>query len=260
MIPLVPFTQSSCFAQIHCLVFNGTPGTWLRASSSSLHTRGHRAKMTAPAGAHYKTSVSISTAKKVSRTKKNKKCSRCNHALNMKIALRTVKGYSYCWWEPWISWSHRLPCFVHGLNVFLGFHPQRGNARASLIHILQRVLISECCRALVRWRGHCLHPLAHGWRGVQETMACISWLKALRRAHEPWDAVHGRGTGQRRGQPWVQGQRVGHWSHVGVHRRPVEGEHRRVVELHAARVHLLLPPPFGSAILEPHLCDVKCRV
>lgn len=64
MIPLVPFTQSSCFAQIHCLVFNGTPGTWLRASSSSLHTRGHRAKMTAPAGAHYKTSVSISTAKK----------------------------------------------------------------------------------------------------------------------------------------------------------------------------------------------------
>ena len=155
--------------------------------------------------------------------------------------------------EPCISWSHGLPCFVHGLNVFLGFHPQRGNTRASLIHVLHWVFIRVSCRALV-WRGgHRLHPLAHGLIGVQETMACISLLKALWRAHEPWDAVYRRGAGQRGCKPWIQGQRVGHWSHVGVHRWPIEGQHRRVVELHTARVHFLLAPPFGSAILEPHL-------
>lgn len=35
----------------------------------------------------------------------------------------------------------------------------------------------------------------------------------------------------------------------------VEGKHGRVMELHGAGIHFLLPTPFSSAVLEPDLED-----
>ena len=92
-------------------------------------------------------------------------------------------------------------------------------------------------------------------RCVEEAVGpLVGRLEALAGAHEAGDAVDGRGAGQGGRQPGVQGQGVAHGPHVGVHGRgPVEGEHGRVVELHGAGIHLLLPAPFGSAVLEPHL-------
>ena len=60
--------------------------------------------------------------------------------------------------------------------------------------------------------------------GVEEAVAGVAGLKALRWTHEAWDAVHRCGTGQGRGQPGVQGEGVGHWTDAGVNwRRAVEG-------------------------------------
>ncbi len=91
-------------------------------------------------------------------------------------------------------------------------------------------------------------------------MACIGGLEALARSHEARDAVHGTGTGERRGQPGVQRKRVSHWPYVGRHGRSVEGQHRRVMELHATHVHFFLSPPFCTSILEPNLYNrIKSR-
>ena len=98
-----------------------------------------------------------------------------------------------------------------------------------------------------------------GMRGVRRCVEeavgpLVGCLEALAGAHEAWDAVDGRGASQRGRQPGVQGQGVAHGPHVGVHGwGSVEGKHGRVMELHGAGVHLLLPAPFGSAVLEPHL-------
>ena len=96
-------------------------------------------------------------------------------------------------------------------------------------------------------------------RCVEEAVwPLVGRLEALAGAHEAGDAVDGRGASQRGRQPGVQGQGVAHGAHVGVHGRgSVEGEHGRVVELHGAGVHLLLPAPFGSAVLKPHLKGTK---
>lgn len=88
---------------------------------------------------------------------------------------------------------HVLPCFVHGLNVLFGLHPQRCNAGTTVI--LHRVFVIEAGRALVWWRGHGLHALDHARGRVEEAVGRIGRLQALRRAHEPWDGVHGGGTG-----------------------------------------------------------------
>ena len=156
--------------------------------------------------------------------------------------------------------------------MFLGLHPQHGDAGAPLVHVLQGVLLRVGRGALVRGGAHALHPLAHGGmavgvgvrvgvgmrrvrRSVEEAVRpLVRRLEALAGAHEAGDGVDGRGAGERGRQPGVQGQGVAHGAHVGVHGRgPVEGEHGRVVELHGAGVHLLLPAPFCSAVLEPHL-------
>lgn len=149
--------------------------------------------------------------------------------------------------------SHGLPGFVHGLDVFLGFHPQCGDAGAPLVHVLHWVFVGEGTGTLVWGWCHGLHPLAHGWRAVEEAVAGVATLQALSWAHETRDAVDWGGAGQRGGQPGVKGEGVAHGPHVAVHGWPVEGEHGRVMQLHGAGVHLLLAPPFGSAVLEPHL-------
>lgn len=86
--------------------------------------------------------------------------------------------------------SHGLPCFVHGLNMFLGFHPQRGNAEAALVNFLQGEFISKHRRALIRRGCHGLHTLVHDLRGVQEAVALISGLQTLCRPHEVWNSMH----------------------------------------------------------------------
>lgn len=149
--------------------------------------------------------------------------------------------------------SHGLPCFVHGLNMFLGFHPQSSNAEAALVNFLQGEFISKHRRALIWWGCHRLHTLVHDLRGVQEAMALISSLQALSRPHEVWNSMHWCSVGQRSRQPVVQGQWVTHGAHAGVHGRSAEGEHGRVMKLYGASVHLLLTPPFGTTVLEPHL-------
>lgn len=121
--------------------------------------------------------------------------------------------------------SHGLPGFVHGLDVFLGFHPQHCDAGAPLVHVLHWILVGEGTRTLVRRRCHGLHPLSHGWRAVEEAVAGVASLQSLACAHEAWDAVNWGGAGQRRGQPRVQGEGVAHGSHIAVHGRPVKGEH-----------------------------------
>lgn len=87
-------------------------------------------------------------------------------------------------------------------------------------------------------------------------MAGVGRLQTLRRSHEPWDGVHGRGAGDGRGEPGVQGHGVGYGPHAGRHLRPVEGQHGRVRELHGAGVHLFLASPLGPSVLEPHL-DIR---
>lgn len=96
-----------------------------------------------------------------------------------------------------------------------------------------------------------------GVRGrVEEAVAGVARLQALSRTHEARDAVHRGAAGQRGRQPGIQGEGVGHGTHAAVNRPwPVERQHRRVVELHGARVHFFLPTPLGSAVLEPDLQD-----
>lgn len=148
---------------------------------------------------------------------------------------------------------HGLPGFVHGLNVLLCFHPQSRNAGAA-VHVIQRVLVIKCRGALVRRRWHGLHSLYHARGGVQEAgMTGISRLEALARPHEARDAVHRGGAGERRGQPRVQGKRITQRPHIRGHGWPIKGQHCRVMNLHGARVHLLLSPPFCTSVLEPHL-------
>lgn len=92
------------------------------------------------------------------------------------------------------------------------------------------------------------------WRAVEEALAVgvarVSRLevRALPWAHVARDSVHGGGTSHGRGQPGVR-----HGPRVGVHGRPVEGQHGGVMELHGARVHLFLTLPLSPTILEPNL-------
>ena len=80
--------------------------------------------------------------------------------------------------------------------MFLGLHPQGGDAGASLVNILQGVLIRVGCLALVGRGRHRLHALPHGWRGaVEVTMAGVGLLKTLGRTHEAGHAVDGGGAG-----------------------------------------------------------------
>lgn len=63
--------------------------------------------------------------------------------------------------------------------------------------------------------------------GVEEAVAGVAGLQALSRTHEAGDAVHRGAAGQRRRQPGVQGEGVGHGTHAAVNRSwPVEGQHR----------------------------------
>lgn len=87
-------------------------------------------------------------------------------------------------------------------------------------------------------------------------MAGVAGLEALSWTHEARDAVDRCGTGERRGQPGVQGEGVCHRTYTGVNWCwAVEGQHGRVVELHGAGIHFFLPTPFSSAVLEPDLRD-----
>jgi len=149
--------------------------------------------------------------------------------------------------------SNGLPGLVNGLNVLLGFHAERGDAGAPLVHLLQRVLVHKGGAALVGRGGHGLHALRHGRGGVEEGVPRVGGLQGLGGSHEAGDAVDSGGTGDGRRQPGVQWEGVAHGPHVGRHGGPVEGEHRGVVELHGAGLHLLLPPPLGSSVLEPDL-------
>lgn len=128
--------------------------------------------------------------------------------------------------------------------MFLGFHSERGDTRTALVHVLHGVFFRVRRRTLVGWRSHALHPLAHGRvrvrmrvrvsvrmgmrmrSGVEEAVTGVAGLQALSWTHEAGEAVDGCGAGQRRGQPRVQGEGVGHRAHAGVDRcGPVEGQH-----------------------------------
>lgn len=118
--------------------------------------------------------------------------------------------------------SHVLPGFIHRLNVLFGFHPECCDAGTPVV--LHRVLVVEAGWTLVRRGPHRLHALDHTMgRGVEVTVARVSGLKALWRSHEPRYCVHGCGTGDGRGQPWIQGHGVGYWTNAGGHLGAIEG-------------------------------------
>ena len=102
---------------------------------------------------------------------------------------------------PCFIGSHVLPGFIHWLNVLFGLHPECCNAGAPVV--LYWVFIIEAGRALVGRRAHRLHTLDHARWGVEETVAWIGRLQALRWTHEPRDGMHGRGTGDGWGQPGI---------------------------------------------------------
>lgn len=136
--------------------------------------------------------------------------------------------------------------------MLFGLHPECGDAGAPVI--IHGDFIIEDGGALVRGRAdHGLHTLNDARWAVEEAVAGVSRLQTLRRSHEPRDGVHGRGAGDGRGEPRVQGHGVGYLPDAGGHLRPVEGQHGRVGELHGAGVHLFLASPLGPAVLEPHL-------
>lgn len=149
--------------------------------------------------------------------------------------------------------SHVLPCFIHGLNVLFGFHPECCDAGTPVV--LHWVLVVEARWTLVGRGAHRLHALDHARWGVEETVARIGGLQALRRAHEPGDRVHGCGAGDGRSQPRVQRHGVGNWTHAGGHLGTIEGQHGGVVELHSGVVHLFLTSPLGPSVLEPNLME-----
>lgn len=61
---------------------------------------------------------------------------------------------------------------------------------------------------------------------VEEAVTGVAGLQALSRTHEAGDAVDWCSTGERRGQPRVQGEGVGHRTHAGVNWcRAVKGQH-----------------------------------
>lgn len=96
--------------------------------------------------------------------------------------------------------------------------------------------------------------------GVEEAVTGVAGLQALSWTHEAGDAVDRCSAGEWRGQPRVQGEGVGHWTHAGVNWcRAVKGQHGGVVELHGAGVHLFLTTPFCPSVLEPDLgVNMKC--
>lgn len=139
--------------------------------------------------------------------------------------------------------------------MLFGFHPECCDAGTPVV--LHGVLVVEAGWTLVRGGAHWLHALDHPGRGVEETVARISGLQALWRSHEPRYCVHGCGTGDGRGQPWIQGHGVGNWTNTGRHLGAIEGQHGRVMELHGGIVHLFLTSPLGPPVLEPHLMEGK---
>lgn len=52
--------------------------------------------------------------------------------------------------------------------------------------------------------------------GVKEAVAGIAGLETLSWTHEARDAVDWCSAGQGRGQPGIQGEGVGYWTHAGV--------------------------------------------
>ncbi len=97
--------------------------------------------------------------------------------------------------------SHVLPGFIHWLNVLFGLHPECCDAGTPVI--FNRVFIIEAGRALVGRSAHWLHTLDHARWGVEEAVAWIGRLQALRWTHEPWDGMHGCGTRDGWGQPGI---------------------------------------------------------
>lgn len=62
--------------------------------------------------------------------------------------------------------------------------------------------------------------------GVEEAVAGVAGLEALSWTHKSWNAVNRCSAGQRRGQPGIQWEGVGHWTHAGVNWCwAVEGQH-----------------------------------
>lgn len=147
--------------------------------------------------------------------------------------------------------SHVLPGFIHWLNVLFGLHPECCDAGASVI--LHRAFVIEDGWALVGRGADGLHTLNSARWAVEEAVARVGGLQALRWSHKARYGVHGRGTGDGRGEPRIQGHRVAHRPHAGGHLGPVERQHGRIGELHGAGVHLFLTSPLGSSVLEPHL-------
>lgn len=117
--------------------------------------------------------------------------------------------------------SHVLPGFIHWLNVLFGLHPECCNAGTPVV--LHRVFIVKAGWALIGRGPNWLHTLDHARWGVEEAVVWIGRLQALRWTHEPWDGMHGRGTGDGRGQPGIEWHRVGHWPHARRHRGTIEG-------------------------------------
>lgn len=97
--------------------------------------------------------------------------------------------------------SHVLPGFIHWLNVLFGLHPECCDAWTPVV--LHRIFIVKAGWALVGRRAHWLHTLDHSRCCVEEAVACIGRLQALWWAHESWDGMHGRGTGDGRGKPGI---------------------------------------------------------
>lgn len=165
-----------------------------------------------------------------------------------------------------------LPRLPDGLDVLLGLQAQRRDAAIARVRLVQRELVPEAGPARVgrrrRRRPEGLQAGAEG-RGVQEgrwRRWCVAGWQALRRRPEARQALQRSGApaGQRRPKPRFERQgaprrppascRAGPQGRQGCGwRGAAEGEKGRVLKLHGRHFQLLLPPPLGPSVLEPHL-------
>lgn len=146
------------------------------------------------------------------------------------------------------------PCLSNGLNVFLGFHPQRGNTGVSGV---KWTLVTHC-------RAHRANvgqvsimsqgggtDKREGRRQGGRRRGCVSARESLWASDEAGEWLQGGGGGDGTGQPGVQLQP---WAQR-VSRGAAERQQRRggVLQFDGTDLELLLAPPLCTPVLEPHL-------
>lgn len=170
---------------------------------------------------------------------------------SLSVCTESMELISHSWTSPFLPHvGGTLPSLPYGLNVLLGLHPERDDTGVARVAVFQRQRVHEAWAVEGKWRRR-RRSSERGWS-----------VTARRSSEEGWRSIAGwRGEKGREGVQRRGGGGDTRWCHPGFEsRRSGEGEQGWVLQLDGAdgaQLQLLLPTPFSTTVLEPHLWEAQ---